>query len=62
VPLLRREENDVHVRSDPSVGSDQDKKLSGNELTGSTLASINPPAIGVLYNLLGFARLKIEEN
>jgi hypothetical protein len=31
-------------------GQDQENKMSWNDLTGSTLASTNPPNIGVLYN------------
>ena len=48
---LRHEVDDVRV---PSVPGQNEKKTtnSQNEITGSTLASTNPPAIGVLYNFL----------
>ena len=50
--LLRHGGDDVLVQSDLCVDWDQMKKMSRNELTGSTLASTNPPAIGVEYNFL----------
>lgn len=51
VLLLRHAEDGVRVQSDPEVGLNQKKEVRIN-LTGSTLASTNPPAIGVLYSFV----------